>query len=726
MRKELILTEDLMKKVKFVFGIHNHQPVGNFDFVFEDAYQKSYLPFLQVLNRHPKIRISLHFTGILLDWLEKHHPDLLHLVRKMTERGQLEIMSGAYYEPILSVIPREDRLGQIRKQTRRVKSLFGYEASGMWLAERIWEPDLPSTLFDADIRYTVIDDTHFKYAGLTDADLNGFYITEDNGKSVYLFPINKHLRYTIPFQDPQETIRILQERASEDGQTVIVFADDGEKFGVWPDTYQHVYENGWLDQFFSAVEQNSDWIEMLHFDEIVGEVMPKDKIYLPTASYSEMMHWSLFTPTFHLYEEFDTLLKDKNLLEKYGIFVRGGFWRNFMSKYPEVNVMHKKMLRVSRKLWALNAAQRRQVQPAFDHLWAGQCNCPYWHGVFGGLYLSHLRYAIFQNLIQAEKMADAIQKTEFPIVEHTDFDIDGQQELIIETSIHNVYLKPSSGATLLEYDFKPSDKNLLDTMTRREEGYHRKLADAVVVGKESEADNDDSAASIHDILRAKEPNLMDHLNYDWYQRKSFVDHILGHGTTLEEFTRARFREEGDFVNQPYEVKNITSTPKEVRIKFRRDGHVWVNGNHRPLTIQKTLTILEKEAAIMAEYTLINSGKEALELQFAVEFNFGLQAGHEDDRFYYDRDGRLDNSYLDSSGILTDHDFIALKDEYLRIDARLHSTREAEIWRMPVETISLSEAGFERVYQSSSVLFIWKISLEKRWSVQIDHLVKHLD
>jgi len=275
-----------MKKVKFIFGIHNHQPVGNFDFVFEDAYQKSYLPFLEILERHPKIRIAIHFTGILLDWLEIHHPELLEKVKMMTDRGQLEVMSGAYFEPIISVIPEADRQGQINKLSAQVENIFGYKPRGMWLAERIWEPHLPSTLSDAHMQYTVIDDTHFKYAGLTDKDLTGHFVTEDCGKKVSLFPINKELRYTIPFQDPQNTIDELQKMATEDGGNVIVFADDGEKFGVWPDTYKHVYENGWLDRFFTLIEENLDWIEMLHFAEVLDQVKPVGKVYLPTASYA--------------------------------------------------------------------------------------------------------------------------------------------------------------------------------------------------------------------------------------------------------------------------------------------------------------------------------------------------------------------------------------------------------------------------------------------------------
>ena len=66
-----------MKKIQFIFGVHLHQPVGNFDWVFEDAFQKSYLPFLNVLNRYPNISLVIHVSGPLLEWLEKNHPEYL-------------------------------------------------------------------------------------------------------------------------------------------------------------------------------------------------------------------------------------------------------------------------------------------------------------------------------------------------------------------------------------------------------------------------------------------------------------------------------------------------------------------------------------------------------------------------------------------------------------------------------------------------------------------------
>jgi len=699
-----------MGKIKFIFGIHNHQPIGNFDFVFEEAYQKSYLPFLQILEKHPKIRISLHFTGILLDWLEQHHPELLELVRKLRNNGQLEMMSGGYYEPILTVIPYRDRLNQIKKLTQRVKQLFDYDASGMWLAERIWEPTLPSSLYDAGIKYTVVDDTHFKYAGLRDNDLDGYFISEDLGKSVALFPISKQLRYTIPFQEPQATIDELRKMSSESGNRILVFADDGEKFGVWPDTYKHVYENNWLDNFFSVIEENLDWIEMITFDEALQQVKPKSNIYLPTASYAEMMHWSLFKETYKAYENFEHYLQDHNMYDDVGIFVRGGFWRNFMTKYPEINVMHKKMLRVSDKLAAVND---KNLNSALDALMAAQCNCPYWHGVFGGLYLSHLRQAIFGNLIKAEKLIASTHPKTLVDLEITDFDKDGYEEVLVETPVHNAYFKPDRGASMFLYDFKASEKNLLDTMTRREEGYHEKLHHAHIAGQ----DNIDTAASIHDLVIAKEPGLEKYLIYDTYERKSFIDHIWDDTVSIDNFYNHEYQETGDFFNGVYVLDKTEKLKDKIQLFFSRSGNVRQSEQTFPVKITKIIDIDRKQEIVSTKYTLTNLSDTSLKFIFAVECNYGLQAGHAHDRYYYNEAGKLDNAFLDSVGETNDS-FIGLKDEYMKIDIQLKGKNLNRIWRVPVETISLSEAGFEKVYQSSCILLIWDLNLDKQVELEL--------
>jgi len=199
-----------MKKINLVLGFHNHQPVGNFDSVFEHAYEHSYRPFLDVLERFPQIKIAQHYTGILLEWFRSNHPEMLRQIRRMVATGQIEIMGGAYYEAILSIIPDRDKRGQIEKLTKAVKREFKTRPTGLWLAERVWEQHLARFIADAGMKYIVIDDTHFKYAGFSEDELLGYYHTEEQGRTVAIFPISKMLRYTMPFLPVKKTIEYLR------------------------------------------------------------------------------------------------------------------------------------------------------------------------------------------------------------------------------------------------------------------------------------------------------------------------------------------------------------------------------------------------------------------------------------------------------------------------------------------------------------------------------------
>ncbi|MBN1407302.1 MAG: DUF1926 domain-containing protein [Calditrichaceae bacterium] len=701
-----------MKKINFLFGIHNHQPIGNFDFVFEEAFQKSYLPFIQILENHPKIRIAVHFTGILLDWIETNHPDYLIKIKNMVAQGQIEILTGGYYEPILAVISRKDRYGQITKLTNSVKRYFNYEPEGMWLAERIWEPTLPSTLAEANIKYTILDDTHFKYAGLHEENLHGYYMTEDLGNTVSLFPISKRLRYAIPFEDPQATIDHLRQWATEYGHNLIVFADDGEKFGVWPNTYDHVYKNGWLDQFFTKLEENLEWINILHFKEATEQIKPLGRIYLPTASYAEMGEWSLFAKASEEFVNFENYLKDAGVYEENSVFIRGGFWRNFLAKYREVNDMHKKALYISNKLRQLPEKTQEKLSKAFDHIWAGQCNCPYWHGVFGGIYLSHIRDAIYSNLIEAEKELDKVVNRKLPEVEVMDLNVDGYNEILVQTKNINIYLDLKAGGSIYELDYKPVSKNILDTMTRRPEAYHNKLKNAVSPGEDP-----GKTASIHDIVFAKEANLVDKLHYDFYDRKALIDHFIDPGLSLDDFAASRYKEQGNFVEELYSLDKKQISNAKVIVELSRTGDVL----GRQVSIKKSIMVDDSTGTLKITYHLKNQSEESINTRFGVEFNFGLQAGHAHDRYYHVNGEKLKNFYLDSTGEIEKSKRLALRDEWRKIDIELTAQEECTTWRFPIETISLSEAGFERVYQSSAIVMLWDLELNKKIVERIIYL-----
>ena len=715
----------MAKRIYLALAIHNHQPVGNFDHVFEEGYRLAYEPMIAALERHPHIRLALHYSGPLRDWLAEHHPEFLARVRSLAVAGQVEMMTGGYYEPILSSIPDADKHGQIRKLCDAVVADFGVTASGLWLAERVWEPHLPMCLSRAGVEYTIVDDTHFKYVGLEDRDLFGYYVTEEQGHTLKVYGSSKHLRYTIPWATVEEVIDYLRSEASDDGARVALMGDDGEKFGLWPGTYVHCWQEGWMERLFEALQQNADWLYIITPGEHARRFPSLGRIYLPTASYDEMTEWAL--PARLSWEI--THLKHRLLAEKQTEvlrFIRGGFWRSFMVKYPEVNSLHKKMLLVSGKVWGLPASPERAQ--ALDALWAGQCNCPYWHGVFGGIYLFHIRAATYERLLAAENIADRRSHPTPHWVEaqEMDFDRDADIEVLLSGDAVNLYFDPSDGGSCFEWDWRERSYNLVNVMSRRPEGYHRDLTLAAEEGKIiapgqiiGPGEPTEGLESIHTTLvRVKERGLERRLYYDWYRHGTFIDHFLHPDTTLQDVMRAQFGEAGDFVNQPYRYA-LAPAAESLAVILTRDGHVWQGERFCPLRVEKEIRIRPGSPDVEAHYTLTNTCPAAVATHFAVETSWGLLGGNGPTA-----SGQVPGQAPFGLQVPTatgPSQELALRLGWLSMEVGLHFSRPAQLWLFPLETISNSEAGFEAIYQGTCVFARWPIELAPggTWSVSLE-------
>ena len=234
-------------RLTLLLAVHNHQPVGNFVSVFERAFRDCYLPFFRLLERHPRIKLSVHFSGPLWEAMKATEQSAFELISGLAGRGQIELLGGGFYEPILAVIPEADRQGQIRMMGDFLEESFGRRPRGLWLTERVWEPHLAKTLAAAGIEYTLLDEEHFRYAGAE--NIHCVYVTEDEGRPLRLFPIDKKLRYLVPFRPVEETAAYLEEIRRQGGLAIL--GDDGEKFGMWPGTKAWVYDEGWLERFFA-------------------------------------------------------------------------------------------------------------------------------------------------------------------------------------------------------------------------------------------------------------------------------------------------------------------------------------------------------------------------------------------------------------------------------------------------------------------------------------------
>ena len=142
----------------FCFGVHNHQPIGNFESVLQETTARAYRPFLERVRARPEVRMTVHCTGSLLEWLRDHERATFDLLGEVVASGRVELLTGGFYEPILAILPDADKHGQIRRLSEFLATHFGVRARGMWLAERVWEPHLARALRDAGVEYVLVDD----------------------------------------------------------------------------------------------------------------------------------------------------------------------------------------------------------------------------------------------------------------------------------------------------------------------------------------------------------------------------------------------------------------------------------------------------------------------------------------------------------------------------------------------------------------------------------------
>ena len=707
--------------VRLVLAVHDHQPIGNFDNVFEENYQLSYHPFLEMMEEFYDIPICLHTSGSLLEWLVDHKPEYLERLKALVKRGQVEVLGGPFYEPILACIPRKDRIGQIQTYKDYLQRLFDQQIRGMWMPERVWEQSFASNIVEGGIEYSIVDDFHFKCAGLTEDQLHGYYLTEDDGRLLKMFPVAERMRYIVPFGEPQEAIDYLREIGNLKPGTIVSFGDDGEKFGSWPGTQEHVYKNGWLRRFFTILRENSDWIKVTTMADAVDEVSPMGRCYLPDASYREMTEWALNTPS---QIEFQDLVKQQEHTESWNTvrrYMRGASWRNFLVKYAENNEMYCRMWEVSRRLEEISNSDLEPVDVAKFHeartnLYRAQCNCPYWHGAFGGLYLPHLRNAIYKHLIMADTILDEIthKEKQWVSVGTDDFNFDARKEVKLSGHRLNAYFSPANGGHLYELDLKVPKHNLLATLNRRPEPYHRKILE---FAEQAGQGDGELVKVLHENITFKQPDLHLRVAYDSWPRKSLVDHFLSPETTLEQFQKCEGTI-GKFHEGVYQSR-LKRNDNEIELTMSRQG---VLGEH-VINLSKRICLnASKGSTIDVTYELTDL-PEGIPLHFAVEWNFAGMAAGAEDRYFYNSNG-AQCGQLETVHDWHDETRIGLVDEWLGIDASLEMSAPTSIWTFPIETVSQSEGGFELVHQSTTVIPHWQITADskKSWSINMKFLV----
>jgi hypothetical protein len=641
-----------MPMTRLLFGLHMHQPVENLDEAVERAVERCYAPLFSTLARYPEFKFSLHCSGWLLEKIKKDAPELFAHLKKLSDAGAIEWFGAGYYEPILASIPSEDRREQILRLSETLEREFGHRPRGLWLTERVWENGLIADLHAAGIDYAVVDDYHLIAAGFDPEETEGYFFTEEGGRRLALFPISKALRYALPFHEVAQSIETVAQR-----RMAVIF-DDAEKFGLWPETYEWVYTQGWLEAFIEGVLAD-ERIETAHYADALHE-RPAGLAYLPNVSYYEMGEWSLRAKDALELEKLRQRF-DEEYFERTGIkFIRGGIWKNFFVKYEESNRLHKRMLQMSRRL-----------QGDREDLYRLQCNDVYWHGVFGGLYLPNLRDNAYRYLARCESRLSPEMSVE-------DSDLDGYLETRVHSGDFLYRFYERSGGQLIELLDLDREFNFQNSLTRRREAYH----EAILHPPAATPAEDEGIRTIHTLPHRADERILHELHFDWYTKNSLIDHISDEHFDRESFRRCSFREYGDFADQPFE----TLSP----LHFRRQGGLYADRGYAAL-LEKRYSV--EGATLHFAIDLVSEAPGIY--RYALEFNL---------HFAHYESLRIQGRPLGEGLEILASEF-TLEDPFTGRTLTLRFDREMEGYFVPLRTVSQDEAGYSLTTQALSFALV---------------------
>ncbi|MFL5775500.1 MAG: alpha-amylase/4-alpha-glucanotransferase domain-containing protein [Chloroflexota bacterium] len=702
----------MQRRISLALTLHNHQPVGNFGWVIAETYDRAYLPMLEALERHPTVRVGLHYSGPLLTWIQSERPAFVERLAALAVRGQVEIVGGAWYEPVLAALPERDRIGQLVRMGDELERMFGRRPRGAWLAERVWEPDLPTSLVTSGYQWTVLDDAHFRAAAIPEEALWGPYTTDDQGKLLTVFGTEQGLRYRIPFSEVDDVIGYLRDHATGAGDRVGTMGDDGEKFGGWPTTFEHCWgADAWVDRFFGALDENRDWLSTVTPSEWLDGHGPIGRVYLPTGSYAEMGEWALPAGESSAYAR--TLHDAVEHHRPEARWLRGATWRNFQVKYREVNDLHKQMLRVSDLVDAMPPGAARSA--AEDHLFAGQSNDCYWHGLFGGIYLPDLRVSALRHLILAEDLALGGPAATALAAQLVDLDLDGSPEALLIGDGQIVGVKLDEGGGIGRWDVRAAGFPLAAVMRRRPEPYHDKLrrhdlatfrapsgaevgsnpSSGAVPPRDAGADR---PASIHDLVTTKQAGLSEMLHYDAYERRSGLVRLLPLDTTPEAVADGSASDLVDTLTVPWTLQALGKDRVASRL---RAG---------PLELRREIRIgggrLDPSLSVSVE--AVNVSDAAFEALLGIEFAVMLLGGGHNPAAFHAVAGR--RIAHDESLTALAVDRLDAGNDQVGVAVATVASEPLDAWISPIESVSNSESGFELVYQGSTILLHRQIDL----------------
>lgn len=652
-----------MSSINLILGSHNNQILDLPNADQETQYEFAIKPFLKLLYNQRDVRFTLYYSGLLIEWLDRHHSEFVDVLTEMVKRKQVELLGGAFYEPLLPMIPKTDRIGQIERMTTYLRKCFGRRPRGAWIPEGIWDQRIAASLNTGGLDYVMLRASTFP----TESGKPRFrmVLTEDQGKILTVLPIAYRMSETMFDRSPEDMITFLanlRDTAPERGARpepppVVALMFDGSRLGYNQEQTDHCIQ--WYTRFLDLVRANRTWIHVDTPGRLVHTVRATDRCYARESTLESLMAWMP-----------DQVSAGGPREKKSRGRTYPGSFRSVMEIYPESARLYSRMQHTHLMVNQIRGDKYRKIT-AREELWRGQSNYAYWHNRSGGIYRSSLRKATYGALIEAEKSTRE-RGIFIPAVSRIDVDLDGREEVLYQGNEINAYLH-RHGARLFELDYIPRNWNYLDTFQRRQEPFH-----------------DDATIAA---------------GYDSWPRSGFVDHLLVPDHAQEDFARGKRRQLCDISGLEYEIRSLDKEHSAVTFL----GHCATDTGGSTMEIKKTYRFIKNR--IEVEYSVVNHGRSSIHAVFAVELNLSFHSLHVDSLRLHARQGRtrqeLTPDMRELEGV-SDLQFLDLRNN---TRVQISPGDRPDLWSFPVEAVGYLGDRLHWFYQSNCAVFRWPLALK---------------
>lgn len=210
--------------------LHLYQPPTQFPGVLKKIAEESYVPLVSFLERNPKSKVTLNINASLTEQLNRAgFDDVLAGLRRLAEKGQVELTGSAAYHPLLSRIPFSEISRQVRLNEEINRDFFGgiYKPRGFFPPEMAYSKKVGDAVAELGYEWILVEDACSSVQPLS---FDKVYRLDKLNLAVFFR--QRKLSLAIAFNQVQnaEEFEALAKKELKDSDFILT-ALDGETFG---------------------------------------------------------------------------------------------------------------------------------------------------------------------------------------------------------------------------------------------------------------------------------------------------------------------------------------------------------------------------------------------------------------------------------------------------------------------------------------------------------------